>query len=330
MILPGDVVNTVQEEESCPACGSVEVRTLCHGTDRLYATTEKTFLVIECVQCRLVRLYPRPKPQEIQHYYPENYWYDPSGGRADQWAETWRRFVLRDHVRFVQRALEGVPYQGPVLDVGCGGGLFLRELGLPQERLVGLDFSLDAAAVAWGSKGVPAACAALPKAPFRPGTFAAITMFHVLEHLYDPAAYLDAALELLHPEGRLIVQVPNASSWQFLLMGEAWNGLDIPRHLFNFREVDLKILLDMRGFEVVRTKHFSLRDNPAGLATSLAPGLDPMSRRVRRVVEGPKKRLLKDLAYLGLVALSMPFAMLESACRSGSTVMVEAKVKPAT
>ena len=35
------------------------------------------------------------------------------------------------------------------------------------------------------------------------------------------------------------------------------------------------------GFEVLRRKYFSLRDNPAGLATSLAPGLDPMARRIR-------------------------------------------------
>jgi SAM-dependent methyltransferase len=322
-------VNAVQETEACPACNSVEVRTLCHGTDRLYATTEKNFLVIECRQCRLIRLYPRPTTQEIQRYYPDNYWYDPRGDRADQLAETWRRFVLRDHVRFVRRTLEQAPKDRPVLDVGCGGGLFLRELGLPQERIVGLDFSIEAAAVAWGSKGVPAACAALPKAPFRRGTFGVITMFHVLEHLYDPAAYLDAAAGLLHPEGRLVLQVPNASSWQFLLLGEAWNGLDIPRHLFDFREKDIEILLDSCGFEIVRRKHFSLRDNPAGLATSLAPGLDPMSRRVRRVPETPGAKLGKDLAYFGLMALSIPFALLEATCRAGATIMVEARRKQA-
>jgi SAM-dependent methyltransferase len=327
MIRPGDAVNEVGEADACPACRNVQVRTLCHGTDRLYSTTEKHFLVIECLQCGLIRLYPRPDSHEIHRYYPENYWYHPDATPADHLAERWRRFVLRDHVRFVRRALDEVPGEGPVLDVGCGGGLFLRELGLPQHRLAGLDFSLDAAAVAWGKQGVPAACAALPRAPFRPGAFAAITMFHVLEHLYDPAAYLEAARELLHPEGRLIVQVPNAASWQFLLLGEAWNGLDIPRHLFNFRERDLEILLNSCGFEVTRRKHFSLRDNPAGLATSLAPGLDPMSRRVRRVPDSPRAKLLKDLCYFGLVLLALPFTLLEAACQAGSTIMLEARIK---
>jgi SAM-dependent methyltransferase len=169
---------------------------------------------------------------------------------------------------------------------------------------------------------------ALPRAPFRPGTFSTITMFHVLEHLYDPSAYLEAARKLLQPGGRLIIQVPNAACWQFLLFGENWSGLDIPRHLIDFKEDDLAKLLDYCGFEVVRRKHFSLRDNPAGLATTLALGLDPMSRRIRRLPETPLMKLLKDVAYFGLVLASIPFAMLEAACRAGATIMMEAKPKP--
>ena len=130
---------------------------------------------------------------------------------------------------------------------------------------------------------MPAVCASLARAPLADNSCAAVTMFHVLEHLYDPSAYLDAAHRLLKPGGRLIVQVPNAASWQFLLLGENWTGLDVPRHLIDFRARDLETLLDHCGFEVVRTKHFSLRDNPAGLATSLAPWLDPMVRRIRRI-----------------------------------------------
>jgi hypothetical protein len=150
-------------------------------------------------------------------------------------------------------------------------------------------------------------------------------MFHVLEHLYDPSSYLEAAHRLLMPEGRLIVQVPNAACWQFLLFGEAWNGLDIPRHLIDFKEQDLVNLLEYSGFEVLRRKHFSLRDNPAGLASTLAPSLDPMARRVRRVEESERFRLTKDLTYFALVLASVPFTLLEAACRAGSTIMLEAR-----
>jgi SAM-dependent methyltransferase len=175
--------------------------------------------------------------------------------------------------------------------------------------------------------GVPAFRGSLASAPLAASSCAAITMFHVVEHLKEPVDYLKAAHQLLRPRGRLIVQTPNAACWQFLLLGENWSGIDVPRHLVNYRARDLEVLLDCCGFEVLRRKHFSLRDNPAGLATSLAPWLDPMARRLRGVKETPCGRLVKNLLYLALVVAAVPFTVLEAACRAGSTVMLEARKK---
>ncbi len=315
----------VADDQSCPSCGSVEVRTLFRGKDRLYRTTDKPFFVVECRECRLLRLYPYPAPAELRRYYPESYWYLPEADRVDRLAEAYRRFVLRDHVGFVRRALRDTKEEGPVLDVGCGGGLFLHLMKSGGRPVMGLDFSFNAASIAWRVNGVATVCGDLSSTPFPPESCAGVTMFHVLEHLYNPASYLEAARRILKPDGRLIVQVPNAGSWQFLFFGENWSGVDIPRHLVNFKVSDLDDLLHHCGFEVVRHKHFSLRDNPAGLATTLAPWLDPMARRIRGTRESGGGKLVKDLLYLGLVALSVPFAVLEAACNAGSTIMVEAR-----
>ena len=118
-----------------------------------------------------------------------------------------------------------------------------------------------------------------------------------------------------------MVQVPNAASWQFRVLGERWNGLDIPRHLQDFRPEDLRDMIERSGFEVMRVKHFSWRDNPAGLATSLVPSLDPMARRIRRLPSG----FLHLAGYFALVAASVPFALLEAAFGHGSSVMMEAR-----
>jgi SAM-dependent methyltransferase len=275
----------------------------------------------------LIRLFPQPSPGELRQYYPEDYWFVPRTTTAERLEEIYRRFVLRDHVRFVRRAIRESEETGVVLDVGCGGGLFLKMLAETGSRVVGLDFSLDAAGIAWRDNGVPVVCATLSRAPFARESCAAITMFHVLEHLYDPVSYLETARELLRPDGRLIVQVPNAACWQFLLFGQNWNGVDVPRHLIDYRKSDIDGLLDHCGFEVLRHKHFSLRDNPAGFATSVAPSLDPMARRVRHIQETPGQKLFKDLAYFGLVVAALPFTLLEAACRAGSTIMVEARKK---
>jgi SAM-dependent methyltransferase len=302
------------------------MKTLIRGTDRLYGTTAKTFMVVECSRCGLMRLFPWPPAEELRGYYPNGYWFVPEEDTSGRMAEAYRRFVLADHVRFVHRALEETGESGPVLDIGCGGGLFLRMLA---ERgafpVIGLDFALPAASRACSVNGVPAACGSLGRSPIANASCAVVSMFHVLEHLYDPASYLDEARNILKANGRLIVQTPNADCWQFLLFGEHWNGVDIPRHLLHFRAKDLQGLLEDCGFEVVREKHFSWRDNPAGLATSVAPGLDPMARRIRRAPESPRMTVWKDLLYFGLVMAAWPFTMLEAACRQGSTIMLEAK-----
>ncbi len=271
-----------------------------------------------------MRLEPRPAPAELAAYYPENYWFAPDRSAAGRLEEVWRRLVLRDHVRFVSRALRQAGARGPLVDVGCGGGLFLAQMRRRGFPGLGLDFSREAAVVAW-RQGVPVVCGSLEQNPLAEGACAAVTMFHVLEHLPDPSAYLIAAWRLLRPDGRLIVQVPNASCWQFRLLGERWNGVDVPRHLVNFRASDLDAMLACAGFAIVRRKYFSLRDNPAGLASSLAPALDPMARRVRRLTESPVKKLGKDLLYLALLLAALPFTALEAAARAGSTVMFEAR-----
>jgi SAM-dependent methyltransferase len=309
----------------CLVCGSERSVRLFTATDRLYHTTAKEFAVVRCRECGLVRLHPRPDAEELRRYYPEDYWFAPDESAASRMAEAYRRLVLRDHVRFVAQALGGGRARGRLLDVGCGGGLFLGMMRERGYRVAGLDFSREAAAMAWSRQRAPAVCGDLANAPLRAGSFAGITMFHVLEHVPDPRAYLEAARELLAPDGRLVVQVPNAASWQFRVLGRRWSGVDVPRHLFDFRDRDVEKLLEDCGMAVVRRKYFSLRDNPAGLASSVAPGLDPMARRVRRVEESAGARLAKDLAYFALTAAALPFTLAEAAFRAGSTVMMEAR-----
>ena len=275
-----------------------------------------------------MRIYPQPTPLELNKYYPDDYWFSPSEDKATKLAELYRRFVLMDHVRFVTKALAHTGTQkGLLLDVGCGGGLFLHMMRDRGVQGLGLDFSLAAAAVALNRFDVPVVCATLSKAPLPDASCKIITMFHVLEHLFDPLSYLQAAHKLLTSEGRLVVQVPNAACWQFLIMGKDWNGVDVPRHLINFRASELESLLGFAGFEVVRRKYFSLRDNPAGLATSIAPQLDPMARHVRGIKETPGWKMAKDLGYLALVIAALPLTAFEAACRAGSTIMFEARKK---
>jgi SAM-dependent methyltransferase len=198
--------------------------------------------------------------------------------------------------------------------VGCGSGLFLKALGV---KGTGMDVSSRAAAAAWRRYGVPAIVGELTAAPFGESSFDLISMFHVLEHLPDPAAYLRAARRLLAPGGRLVVQTPHLDCWQYRAFGASWTGLDIPRHLHDFRLKDLRRLLEVCGFRIARVKHFSWRDNPASLATTIAPDLEPVARANRGERSG-------GALYLALTAASLPFALAEALFGHGATIMIDA------
>jgi len=323
----GTVRPPAADRDACPICGAARFQSLFSATDRLFRTTARRFEVVACCGCGLMRLHPRPTREELERYYPAAYWYTPGGSLAGRLEQTYRRIVLRDHAAFVLRALDAAGGRGPVLDVGCGSGLLLRALKRRGVPVTGLDFSPTAAAIAWRANGVPCACGNPAGPPFRDGAFRVVTMFHVLEHVEDPAGYLTSAGRLLASGGRLVVQVPDAASWLFLLLRERWSGLDVPRHLIDFRASDLEALLGSRGFEVVRRKHFSLRDNPAAFATSLAPWLDPALRPVRGAAESHGTQLLKSALYFCLVVAALPFSALEAACGAGATIMLEARKK---
>ena len=317
----------------CPACDSPSANLLFIAGDRRWATTDTTFQIVECSQCRLIRLHPQPTPSELSSYYPPDYWKAPEHDLDDWLRQKYRRLALFDCIHFIERALaeaaELAPgARGVLLDVGCGDGFLLRVLASHGHGPVaGIDFSLDAATAAWRENRVPAICGTLSSAPLADESCSVIVMLHVLQHLYNPMEYLDAAHRLLAPEGRLIVQVPNAACWQFLMFGDKWHGMDVPRQLLHFRASDLETLLEHCGFEVLRRKHFSLRDNPASLASSLLLLLDPVIGPLRRRLAKGKWRLLSDVAYLALVVACLPFAIFEAACHAGSTVMVEVRKK---
>lgn len=310
-------------ETVCPLCGVRPYEARHVLTDRLYRTTDDEFEVVECRGCGLLRLEPQPAPAELKQYYPDLYW--AKGETRHGPAGMYRRIVLRDHVSFVCKTIAsmGLP-RVRILDMGCGAGDLLAGLRARGHAAVGLDIAASALQAA-AEVGVPGVRADHSSAPFPSGSFDLVMMYHLLEHIPNPDVAIREAWRLLADGGRMILQVPNADSWQYALLGRYWSGLDVPRHLYDFGRHDLEKFLARNKFAVRRWKFFSLRDNPPALATSLAPWMEPMARRVRRPNRNALLRLCGDLAYFGLVCACVPFAVAEAIFRRGATMMVDAE-----
>ena len=93
------------------------------------------------------------------------------------------------------------------------------------------------------------------------GSFQAISMVHVIEHLIDPAATLKTLFDLLAPGGRLLIVTPNVTSLGHAIFGESWRELDPPRHLYLFSPKSLIKTVEKAGFRVktIRTNSRTAR-----------------------------------------------------------------------
>ena len=102
-----------------------------------------------------------------------------------------------------------------------------------------------------------------------------MTLWHVLEHVDDPAAALARVASWLRPGGVLLVGVPNLASLQARLAGGRWFHLDAPRHRTHLTPQGLDALLRAAQLEPVRTTHVLAEHNAFGLWQSLVPTRTP-------------------------------------------------------
>jgi 2-polyprenyl-3-methyl-5-hydroxy-6-metoxy-1,4-benzoquinol methylase len=265
------------EHVACPLCGETDFDTIVqtHGFDTDLAGD---FRVVQCTRCGLGYTNPRPTQSSIGQFYRPDYGPHEGHDWDDGWRGRWRRrlehAVLRSDFNYPPQpsdawtraaALLGrawfrsrrqratwVPYRGAgrLLDFGCGGSSFGRQMKEYTWTVEGLDRSALVATKVERELGIRVHVGTLPHPDVPPSTFDAITMWSSLEHVHDPRQVVGAARDALRPDGILVVYVPNLAGWSFHAFREAWLGLDLPRHLTHFTPETLRDLLDREGFRV--------------------------------------------------------------------------------
>ncbi len=159
-----------------------------------------------------------------------------------------RRGGVDSEVRYL-RACPG----GRLLDIGCGGGKWLAKMrGLGWE-VRGVDFDAEAVAVA-AHRGLGVDHGSLEAVGYPGGSFDAITLNHVIEHLPDPVSTIEECRRLLKPGGHLVMVTPNSASLGHRLFKGVWRGLEPPRHLHLFCLDSMRAGLKRAGFG-----HFDVR-----------------------------------------------------------------------
>lgn len=141
---------------------------------------------------------------------------------------------------------------GRLLDIGCGGGAFLRRMRAAGWSVAGMEPDDNAAARLATETDFPIYGSLEALIQAGEAGFDVVVLSHVIEHLPDPVHTLRALRSLLAAGGRLLLTTPNALGLGSRIFGASWRGLEPPRHFNIFSPDSLCQVLNQAGFEVGR------------------------------------------------------------------------------
>lgn len=246
---------TKLEHTICNLCGSDSTELLFEQRDSLTGR-DTVFSVVRCRQCSLVYVNPRPSSDDIHLFYPEDFVsyqfeiFDPPRNLRERLLSFVTRSSAKQKVATVLK-LAGINGQMKVLDVGCGKGGFLHELRKSTGcDVAGLDFDAKSAKYCRESLDINVVHGDINSLEKLGSQYDLVTMWHYLEHEYDPLNALRKLNSRLAKDQLLIVEVPNADSLENKIFRSRSYLYDIPRHLYNFSPDTITQLLHKAGFEV--------------------------------------------------------------------------------
>ena len=239
--------NSAVETVACNLCGSPARELLFRARDEVFGGPED-FGIVRCASCGLVYLSPRPVKETMAAHYPPDY-----QAEIRELIQRMRSSPLlqRGLAMLRKRRTPPVAVPGKVLDVGCSFGDYLLYLQGRGWSVEGIEQDPEAArhGISSGLR-VHEGDAEQVIRELPAETYDVVTLWHLLEHLYDPAAFLAEVRRVLKPNGLVMTELPSYASLLAGWMGTYWYPLEVPRHLYHFPPDTLGRLLERTGFSV--------------------------------------------------------------------------------
>lgn len=103
--------------------------------------------------------------------------------------------------------------------------------------------------------------------------FDLIIFWHSLEHIEEIDRNMAQIHDLLHPEGVLLLAVPNFASLESCTFKTNWFHLDLPWHKYHFNMQSLTCLLGKNNLQIVKWNTLCFEQGPYGLVQSVLNAL---------------------------------------------------------
>ena len=236
----------------CPICKSELIQEQLTAKD--YTVSQNIFSIWQCNACTVRFTQDVPEQDAIGAYYASDNYIshsDTKKGIINSLYHLVRKRTLGAKRRLVIN--ETGILKGQILDIGCGTGAFLDTMKEANWNINGLEPDAVARNKAAELYNIH------PQEPgklfeLNKGSYNAITMWHVLEHVHELHAYIKQIAALLAPNGKLFIAVPNYTSKDAAIYAANWAAYDVPRHLYHFSPQSMEKLLSMHGLKLTAFK----------------------------------------------------------------------------
>jgi len=224
------------------------------------SATNESFDLILDEELEMLITSPKPKESNLSKYYESDAYIshtDSSKSFIDKIYQVVKNYTIRKKVKLiVSLQTEGKS----ILDIGCGTGDFLVASKNSGWNVVGIEPNEKAKNFAIKKVNT----AKTKVSPFYKDIdallkengnqkFDVISMWHVLEHVYDLEEYISNLEKLLKSNGSLLIAVPNFNSFDAKYYGKFWAAYDVPRHLWHFSQKSIEKLFGKKNMEVIQT-----------------------------------------------------------------------------
>jgi 2-polyprenyl-3-methyl-5-hydroxy-6-metoxy-1,4-benzoquinol methylase len=233
----------------CPICNHTDTHQVLESQD--YSLTQESFSIYQCSTCNFRFTASIPTQEVISKYYKFVEYIshtDVKNGWMNRLYHLVRTKTLAQKTNWIQSLFTG--HKGHLLDIGAGTGAFVHSMFQKKWTVTGLEPDASTRAKAFENYNIELKSTDvifdLP-----PNEYEVITMWHVLEHVHDLKPYIQQCFKSLKHNGRLIIAVPNYTSFDASFYNKYWAAYDLPRHLYHFSPNSMKVLLNQYGLEIV-------------------------------------------------------------------------------
>lgn len=239
----------------CPVCGSNDYLVKIKPTKEildpklLYGAASGimgTQYIVECKGCTVLYENPRFDDNVILQSYMQS----DETGHDSQF-----HMRVRSFVKALKRNQKHIPPPGAkVLDIGTAGGAFLDAAALHGYDVWGLEPS--AHLVEKGKKrGLKILQGTIEDNNFEKGSFDMVCLWDVIEHLTNPAESLKIIKKLLKPDGVLLINYPDISTFQAKIFGKHFWWL-ISVHITHFSPNTIREICERTGYDAFSFKPY--------------------------------------------------------------------------